>query len=103
MQYTSEQVALMTDDEINAALASKILGKHITVEIVKNLIGLVGECFDYCNDWNTIAPLASKYNLILDFKNSDAWQEGSDGYYFKADKPQRALAGLLLTMELEGE
>ncbi|NVN99257.1 MAG: hypothetical protein HXX17_08035 [Geobacteraceae bacterium] len=48
-----------------------------------------GRVFDY-RDWAVIGPIAKKYKLTVNFKNSVAWGDGVRGAI--SDTPQKAIA-----------
>jgi hypothetical protein len=114
MKYTREQLAGMSDYDINEALAIKLgyiinntqyLGYADRDENIVLLYEGVG--FDL-NGWNTIMPLAIKYNIAL--SPADNRPEGGQWYADRIfsdelescwcdKKPQRAIACVLLLME----
>jgi hypothetical protein len=119
MKYTREQLADMSDFDINTALTTTILGEpwlswaEVTDSGCLHLADSVGnpyfhDIIDYCNNWNNIMPLAIKYNIALSpaDNNPNGGQWYADRIFSNElescwcdDKPQRAVACVLLLME----
>jgi hypothetical protein len=119
MKYTREQLEKMSDAEINEALHEKrgfsrvqkgcwgsnmVFGVNADGDYIYR---------DYCNSWEDIMPMAAEYEIDLiqslyikltattDAEESIKHGLGASGeFYYQDEKPQRAIACVLLMMEL---
>lgn len=129
MAYTKQQLDMMSNKEINIALAKMLmdrqgapysinenprlskldkfrqdsLGKQLHPDSIDVICGFAIRV-DYCNNWNDIMPLAIECGISL-FTLNGSWQAVSGkskgiSEDFQYKSPQRAIACHLLMMEL---
>lgn len=120
MTYTKEQLEAMSDGEVNVDLHAKILGGDWVkyADVSDNLKSLclhdaAGNPYfedvpDYCNNWSNIMPLAVEHGIeyckigdgFIVSKNICSHLEFGLGIGLYNKSLQRAMAGLLLMMEI---
>lgn len=116
MKHTPEQLAGMSDFELNKVL-NDALGFKLVVDcdngageaaIFTNIHGEHGSWVDYCTDWAATGPLMAKYQIGLTFYGSslcNALRLGSKGCpraECTSRNPLRAVVECLILVLQEG-
>lgn len=105
MTHTTEQLKVMTDTEINKALADLLKVKWQISAVDDECLMVGSDVLDYCNNPSDIMPLIAKSGIDVEFGESKTiaatnlcalYEFGECDHWFEDENPYRAIACLLL-------
>lgn len=118
MKYTAEQLAKMSDLEIDMAVHAKISNAEwylpttdprnkssgIVFRTKSNDVCATEKLQSYCSDWSATGPLMVEYGVaLMQSANDDEWcaeiSEGSVDNFACNKNPLRAICEVILMME----
>jgi hypothetical protein len=109
MQYTSDQLQTMTDDEVDIAVAKKHGVEYETYRDLSNG-GRAYSFFQPCKNWNDVMVIAEKYDIVVYAKDGCAIfskcleefrGECQEDIFIESenDNPRRAICEVFLMMD----
>ncbi len=107
MKLTREQVAQLSDVELNLAMIwlywDKKIQKNYTYMCSLYKFGLLKTKIEYLTDYNLTMPLAIDNELEIEFLPVTRVSEGYDGIAISNKNPLRAICEVLLMIAMERE